>query len=128
MRHQNPTIDKALKEAEKKRSERTESPDRPSIIGGVLSAVFTMEKGMSKYSKLIAAILGNVIGMGVAVLFGWFATMGLATCVPDPANLPQELCTVAGYSQTQITAVLMGIIMTYLNAQFVYSAPKNTVK
>lgn len=71
---------------------------------------------MSRYNKLIAAITGNV----VAILVAWLAVQfpAVAECAPAPAEVAEavtEVCTVLGFSQTQITAALMFII----NAVFV---------
>lgn len=100
------------------------------LIGGYLASKFSKEKGMAKYSKLIAAIGGNLLGAGVALLLGWLATKGFATCAPDPTDAGEQICSIAvlgsTYTQSTITAWLMGLIMTYVNGQLVYSAPANT--
>lgn len=69
------------------------------------------------YSKLIAAVLGNVIAIVVAYLAG----KGLATCTPGPLPTDEQTCTVLGYTTGQITTALMVIV----NAGFVYFFPAN---
>lgn len=71
---------------------------------------------MGRYSKLIGALVGNL----VAVLLAFVATRwtGVAECtVVDEV----QTCTAFGFSQTQITAALM----TAVNAAFVYFFPAN---
>lgn len=69
---------------------------------------------MQRYSKAIAAIIGALVS---AVLI-WLASTGLATCeMVDGA----EVCAIWGFSQSQITSFLTGIITT----AFVYFAPPN---
>ncbi len=63
------------------------------------------------YSKLIAALLGNV----VALVLAWAATKGIGACTPD------GVCTVLGLSQLEITAALVLLV----NAVFVHQAPAN---
>lgn len=58
---------------------------------------------MSAYNKLIAAVVGNVVGLVLA----WLATQWPAIAECSAAT---EVCTVLGLSQTQITAALMMII------------------
>lgn len=70
---------------------------------------------LGRYSKLIAALLGNVI----AVILAYLATKGLAECTVGPDGT--EACALWGFSQTQITATLM----TVVNAVFVYAFPPN---
>jgi hypothetical protein len=76
-----------------------------------------MKMNLAPYSKLIAALAGNV----VAILLSYVAThwTGIATC-----SLVEgvQTCTAFGLSQAQITAGLM----TVVNSAFVYFAPKNT--
>lgn len=72
---------------------------------------------MGSYSKLIAAVLGNVIAIVIAYLAG----KGLATCVPGATPDADQVCTVAGWTTGQITAGLM----TVVNAAFVYLFPAN---
>lgn len=72
---------------------------------------------MARYSKLIAALLGNA----VAILLAYLATNwpAIATCgVVDGV----EACNVLGFSQAQITAALMLAV----NSLAVYAAPKNS--
>jgi hypothetical protein len=71
---------------------------------------------MSQYSKLIGALVGNL----VAILLAYIATKwtGVAEC----ALVDQvQTCTAFGFSQAQITAGLM----TVVNAAFVYLFPAN---
>jgi hypothetical protein len=71
---------------------------------------------LGNYSKLIGAVVGNV----VAIVLAWVATKwtGIATCaVVDGV----QTCTALGLSQAQITAGLMAII----NSAFVYFFPPN---
>lgn len=69
------------------------------------------------YSKLIGAVLGNVIAIVVAYL----ASKGLATCAPAPQPDLDQVCSVAGFTTGQITAGLMVIV----NAAFVFFFPAN---
>jgi hypothetical protein len=71
---------------------------------------------MSNYSKLIAAVAGNLI----AILLVYLGTKGLATCTAATADVDQ-VCTVAGFTTAQIT----GAVMLVLNAIFVHFAPAN---
>lgn len=78
---------------------------------------------LKRYSKLIAALAGN----GVAIIVAWAAVQfpAIAECVPAPTAIAtdavEEVCTVLGFSQVQITAALMIIV----NAIFVERSPKN---
>lgn len=75
---------------------------------------------LGRYSKLIGAIVGNVVAIAVAYVAMQFP--GIAECVPAPAEAAaDEVCTVLGFSQTQITAGLMMVV----NAAFVYQSPAN---
>jgi hypothetical protein len=69
---------------------------------------------MSTYSKLLGALVGNV----VALILAYMAAKGLATCT-TPAD--SSTCTVFGMGTTQITAGLMFVV----NAAFVYFFPAN---
>lgn len=74
---------------------------------------------MSRYNKLIGALVGNL----VAILIAWLAVQfpAVAECAQatDPA-LP-EACKVMGFDQVQITAALMFVV----NSLFVYLFPPN---
>lgn len=70
---------------------------------------------MSRYSKLIAAVIGNL----VAILLVYLASKGVAQCTVLNGD---EVCTMFGMSNAEITA----IVMTIFNSAFVYFAPKNT--
>lgn len=72
---------------------------------------------MGSYSKLIAAVLGNVI----AIIIAYLAGKGLATCVPGATLDAEQVCSVAGFTTGQITTGLMVIV----NAGFVYFFPAN---
>lgn len=79
---------------------------------------------LQRYSKLIAAIAGNVVAIGLA----WIAVQfpGVADCVAVPADALQaadfdQVCTVLGFSQAQIT----GGLMFAVNTAFVYFFPPN---
>lgn len=71
---------------------------------------------MGNYSKLIGALVGNV----VAILLAYVATKwtGVAQCtIVDQV----QTCTAFGFSQAQITAGLM----TVVNTAFVWWFPPN---
>lgn len=77
---------------------------------------------MGRYNKLIGALLGNA----VAILLAWLAIKfpAFATCVPvlnAPEATADQVCSVLGFDQTQITAALMLIF----NSAFVYAFPPN---
>ena len=78
---------------------------------------------MSKYNKLIGALVGNV----VAILLAWAATAvpGIAECTVAPASIDpstfDSVCSVLGFSQAQVTAALM----VGVNGLFVYLFPPN---
>lgn len=78
---------------------------------------------LGRYSKLIGALAGN----GVAILLAWLAVQfpAIATCAPMPVAVDttaaEEICSVLGFDQTQITAALMLLFNTY----FVYAFPAN---
>ena len=72
---------------------------------------------MGAYSKLIGAILGNIVG----VLVVWLGTKGIATCVPGPTPDAEQVCTVAGFTTAQIT----GAVLALFNIAFVYFFPAN---
>lgn len=72
---------------------------------------------LGRYSKLIAAIVGNV----VAIALAWMAVQfpAIAECSIGPEGT--DACTVAGFTQAQITAALMMLV----NSAFVYWFPPN---
>jgi len=72
---------------------------------------------LGSYSKLIGAILGNVI----AVLVVWLGTKGLANCTAGVTPDADTYCTVAGFTTAQITA---GVMLVF-NSAFVYLFPAN---
>lgn len=72
---------------------------------------------LGSYSKLIGAVLGNL----VAVLIVWLGSKGLATCVAGPTPDADQVCTIAGFSSAQIT----GTVMLIFNSAFVYFFPAN---
>lgn len=73
---------------------------------------------LGRYSKLIAALAGNVIAIGIAWLAVQFPQIATCTIGPDGT----DACTVFGmFTQAQIT----GALMLLLNSYFVYQAPAN---
>ncbi|QIG66833.1 hypothetical protein EVB41_003 [Rhizobium phage RHph_TM3_14A] len=72
---------------------------------------------LGSYSKIIGALLGNVI----AILLVWLGSKGLATCVPGPTPDVDQVCTIGGFTTAQITAA----VMTVFNMAFVYFFPAN---
>ena len=72
---------------------------------------------MSNYSKLIAAVLGNVVAIGLITL----SFNGVATCTPN-VEPSLSTCTLLGFSGTQILATLQLV----LAGLFVERAPANT--
>lgn len=72
---------------------------------------------LGPYSKLIGALVGNVVAIAVAWLAVQFPAMAECTIGPDGT----DACTVLGFTQAQITAALM----TAFNMIFVYSFPAN---
>ena len=71
---------------------------------------------LGSYSKLIGALVGNVVAMVLVYL----ASQGLATCTAGPDGT--TACAIWGFSQAQITAT----VLTVINAIFVYLAPANS--
>lgn len=71
---------------------------------------------MGRYSKLIGALVGNV----VAILIAWLAVSfpSVAECRVEDLV---EVCKVLGFGQAEITAALMLIFNSY----FVYAFPAN---
>lgn len=72
---------------------------------------------LGRYSKLIGALLGNV----VAVFLAWAAVQfpGMAECRIGPDMT--SACTILGITQAQIT----GFLMAAFNMAFVYAFPAN---
>ena len=70
----------------------------------------------AKYSKLIASVVGDLVGVGA----GWlaFKVPALATCTGVP-----ETCTVLGLGQAEITAALMIVINAILVERSRANAP-----
>ena len=66
------------------------------------------------YSKLIAALVGNVVAIAVAYL----GTTQLGTCTGEGEAL---VCTVLGFTAAQIT----GAVMMVVNSFFVWWFPPN---
>jgi len=72
---------------------------------------------LGSYSKLIGAVLGNVI----AIVVVYLASKGLATCVPGITPDAEQTCSVFGFTTGQITTAAMVVV----NAVFVYAFPAN---
>lgn len=72
---------------------------------------------LGSYSKLIGAVLGNVI----AIVVVWLASKGLATCAPAPQPDLDQVCSVMGFTTGELTAY----VMVAVNALFVYIFPAN---
>lgn len=72
---------------------------------------------LGSYSKLIGAVLGNLIGL----LAVYLASKGLATCVPGATPDAEQVCTIAGMSTATITTT----VMLAVNALFVWAFPAN---
>lgn len=70
---------------------------------------------LGNYSKLIGAIVGNV----VAIVLVYLAAQGLATCTAGPDGT--TACAIYGFSQAQITAAVIAVV----NTVFVYAFPPN---
>lgn len=70
---------------------------------------------LGEYSKLIGALIGNVVAMVLVYL----AAQGLATCTAGPDGT--SACAILGFSQAQITAA----VLTAVNMAFVYAFPAN---
>ena len=72
---------------------------------------------LGRYSKLIGAVAGNI----VAIALAWLAVQfpAIATCTIGPDGT--DACTVAGFTQAQIT----GALMMAINSYFVYRFPPN---
>ncbi len=72
---------------------------------------------LGSYSKLIGAVLGNVL----AIVIVYLGSKGLATCVPGATPDADQVCTVMGFTTGEIT----GYAMVAVNALFVYIFPAN---
>lgn len=72
---------------------------------------------LGRYSKLIGALIGNVVAIGLAWLALQFPSIAQCTVGPEGT----DACTVMGFTQAQITAALM----TAFNMALVYWFPAN---
>lgn len=116
----------------------TQTPEQ--FYGGIIAKLIIKEINMgfigniatwfsTKYTKSWSAFLGAIIGSIVSFALGWIATKvpGLATCAADAAG--QQACTISvfghAYSQAEITAALLTIVMTWFSTHGVASAPAN---
>lgn len=72
---------------------------------------------LGSYSKLIGAILGNLL----AILIVWLGTKGLASCTAGPTPDADQVCTVMGMTSTELTTYAMVAV----NALFVWAFPAN---
>lgn len=72
------------------------------------------------YSKLINAAIGLAIGFGAVYLAG----IGFGTCVPDPASISGQSCTIFGFSESN----LRELVMSGLTLLFVHQSPPNVPK
>jgi hypothetical protein len=72
---------------------------------------------LGRYSKLIGAIVGNVIAIALAWMAVQFPSIAQCTVGPDGT----DACTVLGFTQAQIT----GALMLLVNSFFVYAFPAN---
>lgn len=70
---------------------------------------------LGEYSKLIGALVGNV----VAIVLVYLAAQGIATCSAGPDGT--TACAIWGFSQAQITAAVVSAV----NMAFVYAFPPN---
>jgi hypothetical protein len=70
-----------------------------------------------RYSKLVGAVVGNVIAIALAWLAVQFPSIAQCSIGPDGT----DACTIIGFTQAQITAALMLLINSY----FVYQFPAN---
>lgn len=106
--------EEAAKAARAKKPKRPPSP-RGQVIGGIFSAVFSKETGMTKYSKLIGGAVGYIVGFFIS----WGVARGLGTCT-NPADT--TTCTIVGMSSADISNIILGI----LTLVGVYIAPPNS--
>ncbi len=72
---------------------------------------------LGRYSKLIGALIGNVVAIALAWLAMQFPSIAQCTVGPEGT----DACTVMGFTQAQITAALM----TAFNMLLVYWFPAN---
>lgn len=72
---------------------------------------------LGNYSKLIGAVLGNI----VAIVVVYLGTKGVAECVPGPTPDLDQICTLFGFTTAQIT----GAVLAVVNTAFVYFFPAN---
>lgn len=72
---------------------------------------------LGRYSKLIGALVGNVVAIAIAWMAVQFPSVADCTIGPDGT----DACTVLGWTQAQVTAALM----TAFNMVFVYAFPAN---
>lgn len=72
---------------------------------------------MQRYNKLIAGVIGNLMG----IIAAWVAVnmTGMAECSVLPDGT--ESCTLLGLTTTQLTAAVMLLI----NALFIERSPRN---
>lgn len=71
------------------------------------------------YSKLV----NGAIGLAVGAALSYAATKGLGTCVPTADGLDQA-CTVAGFSQADVTSAIVSLI----GLLFIHQSPPNVPK
>jgi hypothetical protein len=74
---------------------------------------------MGNYSKLIAALLGNVI----AIVVVYLASKGLATCITVGVA---DSCTIFGFSTAQIVGAAQLLFSTVLVHYFPANTPPAT--
>ena len=72
---------------------------------------------LGNYSKLIGAVLGNIVAIGLVYL----GTKGVAECVPGPTPDLDQICTLFGFTTAQITGAALAVV----NTAFVYFFPAN---
>jgi hypothetical protein len=89
------------------------------FIGNLAAAI------SGKYTKAVSAFIGSGIGLVLGLVLSWVAVKipGLATCTLDSAG--QQVCTIFGYSQTDITVTLTGLCMTWIATHATTSSPAN---
>lgn len=101
----------------KKDAVKTVTVEVPKHTDVALVASVNNGVQIGRYSKVIAAFAGNVIAIALA----WLAVQfpAIAQCGIGADGL--EFCSIAGFTQAQITGALMLLINTY----FVYQSPAN---
>jgi peptidoglycan hydrolase-like protein with peptidoglycan-binding domain len=126
------TLEKTLETAGKAMTGKTTTKTVPKVAKEIIEEVVeeAVEKKVEKekektsgqvdlgrYSKLIAALAGNVIGVALV----WFAMQfpSVATCAVGPDGT--DACTILGFTQAQIT----GFVMASFNTARVYWFPAN---